>query len=146
NADHRMPVFKLADDERRSLALFLVGSQPLATTSEKPGRGGAAESIAAGKKMVETAGCAACHRIENLKANTSAVPTLARPIKDWTKACSQAGIDAKHIRPSYSFDENDRTAIRAFVESRFGNLSPESLFVHGGRLLRQKGCLSCHER
>ena len=36
--------------------------------------------------------------------------------------------------------------MRAYVESQYGPVSPESPFVRGQSLLRQKGCLNCHER
>jgi mono/diheme cytochrome c family protein len=146
NADHRMPVFKLADDERRSLALFLAGSRAADAILQSPGKTGAQSTASAGKKLVEAARCTACHRLDDLKTNTSGIPTLERPVQGWSKACTEAGPDPKHVRPAYTLDENERNAIRAFVESRFGKLSSESLFARGGRLLRQKGCLSCHER
>ena len=150
NPDHRMPVFKLADDERRDLALLLAGSK---RENERPPESGPIrdavrheELIATGKNLIATARCAACHRIEGFKPETLAISTLEHPVKDWSKACTQAAADRNNVQPTYTLAEDERRAIRAFVESRQGPLAPESPFARGQRLLQQKGCLNCHER
>jgi len=146
NQDHRMPVFKLADDERRSLAMYLSpgSNNDKPATSKQPAS--TPQSIAAGKTLIETAHCAACHRIAGATVNTQALPTLAKLGVDWSKSCTEAASDPKHVRPTYKFTDDERRAIHAFVESRYGPATPESSFAHGQRLLVQKGCLNCHER
>lgn len=147
NSDHRMPVFKLTDDERRSLALFLSELGAAETTTPQSSAVPGDQTLAtAGKKLIASARCADCHAITGFKPETSAIPTLKLPVKDWSKACTEAAADAKHVRPAYSLADNERRAIRAFVESRYGSLVPEGPFGRGQRLLRQKGCLNCHER
>ena len=149
NPDHRMPVFTLSDDERRSLAVYL-GTVP---TEDKGGPAApigkeerTTQAAETGKKLIATARCAACHRIAGFNVNLHAMPTLEKPVADWSKACTQATADPRHIRPAYRLTEEERRAIRAFVESRYGARSPESSFARGRRLLGQKGCLACHER
>ncbi len=146
NPDHRMPVFALANDERRSLALFLAGPQRGDEASREPENSPDAALVASGKKLIETARCAACHRLDGFKADTSAIPTLERPIGDWSKSCSDAAADPNHVRPAFALATEDCRALRAYMESRYGPVAPESPFVRGQSLLRQKGCLNCHER
>jgi mono/diheme cytochrome c family protein len=142
NSDHRMPVFKLTDDERRSLVLSLH-----ADATKAPGLStGQSLDLTTAQKLIETARCAACHRIDGVKSAVVGINSLEQPVKDWSKACSEAAVDPKHIRPSYSLTADERLAIRAFVDSRTGPRSAESSFVMGERLLRQKGCVNCHER
>ncbi len=145
NPDHRMPVFKLTDEERQSLALFLAGPAPAKRTPRAAGAGNQ-KQIALGKMLIETARCAACHKIADFKADTTAVPTLEKPVKDWLKACTEAAADPKHVRSAYTFAEADRRALRAFIESRIGRLTAESPFARGQHLLRKKSCLNCHQR
>ena len=146
NVDHRMPVFRLTDHERRSLALFLAGQPRENEERLPPETAPNAALVATGKKLVETVRCAACHGVADLRADVSAIPTLAQTVKDWSKACSEAGPEPNHVRPAFVLAENDRRAIRAYVESRFGALVPDGPFARGQRLLRLKGCLNCHER
>lgn len=149
NPDHRMPVFTLSDDERRNLALYLGTS----LTNDKGSPTAPAEPVTltpqtadAGKKLIETARCATCHRIAGFAANLETMPTLEKSVADWSKACTQATADPRHVRPAYALTGEERRSIRAFVESRNGPRAPESPFVRGHRLLAQKGCLACHER
>src|SRR5579863_7062295 len=146
NKDHRMPVFKLSDDERRSLALYLSADPITGKAAPAEQSKLTPQSVEAGKKLLETARCAACHRIANMTANLQAIPSLARFQVDWAKAWSEAAADPKHARPAYPFTTDERLAIRTFVESRYGPATPESSFAQGQRLLMQKGCLNCHER
>lgn len=144
NPDHRMPVFKLSDAERHSLALFLAGPPAEKVTPRPPEAN--EKQIALGKTLIEMARCAACHKIPDIKVDTAAIPTLEKPVKDWSKACSEATADPTHIRPTYTFAEADRRALRAFIELRIGRLTEESPFDRGEHLLRKRGCLNCHER
>jgi mono/diheme cytochrome c family protein/glucose/arabinose dehydrogenase len=146
NSDHRMPVFKLASDERRDLAVYLATSPPDDKAAPQDQPPATPKSVDDGKILVATARCAACHRITGMTVDRQGLPTLEKPVADWTKSCTQAGGDSRHLRPAYQFNDAQRSAIRAFIESRFGPAAPESSFARGQRLLAKKGCLACHER
>ena len=146
NADHHMPVFKLTDDERHSLAAYLGAGSTERESSPSDQLVATPQTVAAGKKLVERARCAACHRIPGMPADTQAISTLEKPVADWSQACTQATADAGHIRPSYRLTEGDQRAIRSFVESRYGRRSIEGPFDYGKRILVKKGCVACHER
>jgi mono/diheme cytochrome c family protein len=172
NPDHAMPVFKLTDEERTELALFLAGKESAKAGTEE-GKSAEKNVIETGKKLVEAARCAACHRIDqesgasnskaeisdlksqisDLKSQIAGIPTLQQPVRDWQKACvrdaaeggaSRSGL-ASH-QPEYRLAADDVNALKAFIVSRQGGLSPEGSFAFGRRLLQQKNCLSCHER
>lgn len=201
NTDHRMPVVKLSETERRRIAGYLVGratqntqrvpgverSEPPAGSTTKPA-GGELHSTPAtrlGRRLVEAARCVECHLIPGLERSADAASSLTQPIRDWSQSClaeqmspahpkgdqGGAGKQAPGVersepptsatskpaggelrstpatrRPSYSFSENDRTALQAFLESRRGPLAEESAFARGARLLRERNCLVCHER
>ncbi len=129
-------------DRRFGRSTFVGDQLALVQVSQA---GDPAESTAA-QKLLETSRCAACHRIDGLKPVIAGINPLEQPVKDWSKACTEAGADPKHVRPSYSLTDDERSAIRAFVDSRTGPRSAESSFATGERLLRQKGCVNCHER
>lgn len=160
NPDHAMPVFKLTDEERASLAVFLAGKEEAKRTSTDEVKSADKAVTESGRKLVEAARCAACHRIgdqkseiSDLKSQIAGIPTLQQPVRDWKKACireaaenasGRAGLAAR--QPEYRLGADDTKALRAFIESRTGVLSAEGPFTLGLRLLRQKNCLNCHER
>src|SRR5262249_28204433 len=131
--------------ERHRMALFLAGPDHNGAPRDA-NRPPDAALVESGKKLIETARCAACHRIEGFEPDTSTIPTLERPIADWSKSCTEGNADPKHVRPGFVLADSDRRAIRAYVESRYGRAAPESPFARGQKLLSQKGCLNCHER
>ena len=139
NADHRMPNMKLTTTERRQLVLFL------AQDSEQSGpTAGDKSPIAAGRQLVETARCAACHTIDDMKANLADVPDLSQPIEDWSQTCITARPDLTIGRPLYT--AIDREAVTAYVKSCTGPLSLVGSFARGQRVLEQRSCLACHPR
>jgi mono/diheme cytochrome c family protein len=139
NADHRMPNMKLTATERRQLVLFL------AQGSEQGSRAAGEKSlIAAGRQLVETARCAACHRIDGVKANVADMPDLSQPVGDWSQTCLTARPDLKIGRPLYT--AIDLEAVTAYIKSRTGSLSPAGSFARGQRVLEQRSCLACHPR
>ncbi|MFN0053383.1 MAG: c-type cytochrome [Planctomycetales bacterium] len=144
NPDHRMPVFKLSDDERRDLAIYLAGLEPSAQPEKQKGLPDQG-LIARGRTLVERARCGVCH---GLAAETivTGVSGLDQARADWSKSCSEAPPDRKRNRPGFEFTPAERQALRAFVESRSGTLSQEGGPQAAQRLLMQNNCLQCHDR
>ncbi|MBT6157316.1 MAG: c-type cytochrome [Planctomycetaceae bacterium] len=139
NADHRMPNMKLTTTERRQLVLFLAQDSEQSSPAA-----GDKSIIAAGRQLVETARCAACHTIDGLKANVADMPDLSQPIEDWSQTCITARPDLKIGRPLYT--AIDHEAVTAYVKSRTGSLSPAGSFARGQQVLEQRSCLACHPR
>ena len=160
NADHRMPVFQVTATERLYLAAYLSqlgrtktaernGSKrhnartpspqhPNNTTADGSGL------VAEGRRLVQAARCAACHRINGIPADLTGIPDLSQPIADWAKSCVQNEADPAHRRPGYS--RIDRKSLTAYITSRTGKLSPEDPSTRGRRVLQRRNCLQCHQR
>lgn len=143
NSDHRMPVFKLSEGERQDLAVYLSGEKPAAPTaaSQAPDQ----NLVTMGRKLVEEARCIQCH-LGAAAPVASGLSTLDRPIADWSKACSDAGPDAKQRRPGYALSPTDREALHSYVDAHAIPLSRESSNLAAASILKQTGCLNCHER
>ena len=125
--DHRMPVFKLTDDERRQLALFLAGES--VTAPIKSSAPPDASLIAEGRALVIATHCANCHHLPYL-TETKNIPTLEKEVVDWSKSCVAGEPDRKTGRPKYTLSKDDTEAVTAFVKSRHVPLTVESEFTH----------------
>lgn len=155
NHDHRMPVFSLSPEERRSIAHYLSGLR-LADSEEesegKPNDGGSEKAketsrealIDEGKSLFKAARCTACHRIEGVESEFNELPDLSRPVRNWNASCLAESVDRTKNRPSFSIAE--REPLVAFIESRTGRLAPPSRFDVGKHVLQRRSCTACHER
>jgi len=151
NADHRMPVFALKRDSKTDevlqLATYLsqrkknpVHSQPANSTPDV-----SSELVSQGRKLVQEARCAACHRIPGITANLEGISRLDKPLASLeTNGCLQSKPDRKRWRPAYP--QADRPAIQAYLATRLKQLSPENSQERGARLLTWNNCLRCHSR
>lgn len=152
NADHRMPVFKFGNIGKQSelteLVNFLAASRPAeeapkvetpAATTVTP------EVIDQGKKLVADARCAACHRIPGIPAVAQFdLPSLEQLNSQSSNSCLQTEPNRESWRPG--FPEKDLEALRAYVSSRTGTLTPEGSMERGPRVLAWNNCLQCHPR
>jgi mono/diheme cytochrome c family protein len=138
NPDHRMPVFKLGDDERRQIAVALseLKTEPAGPEDFPPAD---PDLIDRGRRLVRDARCVACHRIPGLG---DPPPKLPYPSGDPARSCLSAAPDPATRRPAYA--PTDTEAVAAFLAS--GPRSPTGTFERGRRLLERNNCLSCHER
>ena len=149
NRDHRMPTIRMSSSERRQLAMALSelrgddnteGANPKADVIDVHDE----NLVARGRRLVHQSRCAACHRINDVHANVAGLPTLGDHGIDWTKSCVSEPGKTRPGQPLY--ESVDPTDIRAFVESRTGELSPLSQADRGRQVLARRGCLACHER
>lgn len=160
NADHRMPVFALTEEERHLIVMALAELKP---TGERGGvnppvesrkdRGADAAPLAdktLGRQLFEQLRCAACHRVKDSKLTefARAKSNLSQPIADWSKACWDNGQRPSAIGHQPDYGEGlDRAAIKAFLASRWDRpLARDSQFVRGQRTLEEKNCFACHPR
>lgn len=154
NADHRMPIFSLTDEERQSIVLALKPTSDLSLRSDgsprsRPGdRESSADDLAAGRKLFAEHRCAACHRTTDPKLAefARAKSDLSRPT-DWSQGClNESWVNDNQQHPIY-LRGLDRAAIKAFLSSRWNRtLSRESQFLRGMRMLEEKNCFACHPR
>jgi len=167
NADHRMPVFALTEEERQLIVMALkpngdgavIRQGPLRLkpgivgskrdlANEKPDEETKESPVDAGRRLFVEHRCAACHRATDPKLAEFAKPKsdLSRPT-DWSQGClDEQWVNDNQQHPIYP-KGLDRAAIRAFLASRWDrSLSPESQFVRGTRLLEEKNCFACHPR
>lgn len=142
NPDHQMPVFKLNSTERRQLAIALSDDEASKEFKNTPSPNNAL--IKQGKKLVESARCAACHSIAKLKPKLTGIPDLSKSIENASDSCLAETPNRKTFRPAYG--SIDHESIKAFLESRIGRLSPENGFARGQRVMEERNCLACHER
>lgn len=138
NAQHRMPLFALSQEEVRDLSTHLstLGSTPKQNKAPKL----AAEEIALGQRLFETNQCASCH-------NTSTADQRERPRPfdanySWDNSCL---AEPNSKRPGYRLTPEDRHAVIQFIsESHVGsNAEPPVNPLH---LIAEHNCLACHRR
>ena len=148
NRDHQMPIFKLDQQERRQLALYLA-ARGRSTDAPKPDAGKVASFdkllIERGKSLITANRCAACHRIAGVESNsTNSIADLSQAVDDWSDSCLAKQPDRSRSRPAYR--GLDAEAVMSFVVSRAGDLSAESEFARGIHVLVRRNCTGCHER
>lgn len=149
NADHRMPVFALSKDERRQLVAALCDGHE--ATAEAVGElQASAEQIAAGKTLVTSANCAACHAIPGVPA--SSVPALTNvSFEDTGSHCFRPhGGDTPYEsgekrRPFFSILGSRADAVMDWY-STVEHHSALDYSAVGKLLLQRNGCIACHDR
>lgn len=132
----RMPSFHLTSDEALDLAAYLALSTNAAF--ERPAASG---DIDRGRRLVQTAGCLACHALEGLQAEHVA-PNLA--VLNSGQGClSETGSTRT---PRYRLAAGQRDALRSFIDSyrRAPDRVPAPTFDLRRRM-RQLRCHGCHE-
>src|SRR5690606_20715827 len=143
NVQHRMPVFKLTSNERALLATTLskLGREDADFHEIEPAGKQETEQVKRGRALAQAARCAACHKIPAMEADLTGVPSLAsdgRQPVDWDNSCI-VSADRATSRPHYP--RIDADAIKAFINSRSGPLSPPMQFARGQHVLEERNCL-----
>ena len=152
NADHRMPVFSLTDDERRQIVAALVKSQETAPVSALNKDVYDDAAIARGRELVTKANCAGCHAIPGIETpKAGRMRPAAKTTSDKVHSClageqRNAKSSAAERMPHYRLNETQREQIRVWLASLNSNLPAASEFARGERLLHRHGCLACHDR
>ena len=132
----RMPSFHLNAEESLDLAAFLtLSTNP---SFERPVAGG---DISAGRELVRTAGCLACHALDGMQS-AHAAPRLAT--LDSSRGCL-AGEASGRV-PRYRLAQGQRDALRRFIDTyrNAPDTVPAPIFDLQRRL-RQLRCQGCHE-
>ncbi len=147
NVDHRMPTFKLSREEIEHLVVYLSGLGDRPATNNDRRRSVVNEALVErGRRLIADAKCSACHRIPDFAAQaTYAKPLHGRRSIDWAQSCV-GEPERRTSRPGYRLDEDDRRAIRAYIEELPAEPFTPSPFARGADLMRRRNCLACHPR
>lgn len=139
-----MPVFKMTPSERATIAKTLASRSRKETT--KFDRDGATDSdlVNAGRELVRRFKCANCHTMPAIDPELRGLPTIEAEVTDWSKSCLAEAPDQERNRPYYP--RADREALKAYVSSRFGPISPVGEFELGRQTIERRNCLACHPR
>ncbi|MYB53256.1 MAG: cytochrome c, partial [Acidobacteriia bacterium] len=132
----RMPSFHLTSDEALDLAAYLALSAN--AEFERPVASG---DIDRGRRLVQTAGCLACHALEGLQAEHVA-PKLA--VLNSSQGCLSETSSTR--TPRYRLAAGQRDALRSFIDGyrRAPDRVPAPTFDLRRRM-RQLRCQGCHE-
>jgi mono/diheme cytochrome c family protein len=139
NPAHRMPVFRLSEDERRELSAWLATLGGPAGASD--GRAAAATDPARGRAVVEALRCRACHALPGLKPAPASIA-----IRDgWANrpSCFDRPDTGKGGRPGYRLSPAQREALTVYLTAvRRGSPAGDD----GRFVLKERNCLGCHAR
>lgn len=136
----RMPEFKLKDEQRESLAAYLISKSDQPTLRREPP---SSDNIAKGKRLVQTSGCLNCHSMK--LENQFSTKTLAQ-IANWKAGCLAEKPDEKSNAPQFNFSTEEREALQAFAATDQSSLSRHVPTEFAGRQSRALNCAECHEK
>lgn len=145
NQHHRMPVFQLTADERRSLSEYLrEQGQAAAVDPVKPKSAVNRDVMSRGRQLVQQHRCDACHELPEKPASRDAVWPLDAS-RDWSRSCAGKANVATH-RPGYQLTAADAKALQTFYSTLRPGERSLSEQDRGQRLLAEQNCLACHAR
>jgi len=139
-----MPVFKMTPSERATIARTLARSKKETTKFERESDDTDSKRVDAGRELAKRFKCANCHTMPAIDPELRGLPTLEKEVSDWSKSCLADAPDQERNRPFYP--RADKDALKAYVSTRFGAISPVSEFELGRQTLERRNCLSCHPR
>lgn len=146
NPAHRMPVFKLTDEERGHLAAYLAtlgAPASVATIGRDRVEGGKPDLAQHGRQLLESFRCGNCHALpETMNQTAKRLPPLGAEA-NWQKSCLGETDRAAH-RPAYKLSKAQREAIEAYFRELPAAREPAPL--DGRFVLAERNCVACHAR
>lgn len=149
NADHRMPLFPLSEQERRDVSVFLAACDGNAKEGESSRAAIRAAVLAAaedaevvrrGRSLAIEHRCAACHNIDLPAVKSVELSELS---KDATSAgCAGPARDG---RPHYGLPEQTSRAAAEFFHAARQN-GRKKTAVSAELAMQRRNCTSCHQR
>ncbi|MCA9175484.1 MAG: c-type cytochrome, partial [Planctomycetales bacterium] len=151
----RMPQFAWREGELDTLARVLAGET---AAPSKPSSTADAEQLEAGKTLVHTVGCLACHQLGSLGAaglfsGGELTHIAAKRTPDFLQRWLQApeSLNADHRMPLFPLSSKERSQVAAYLQTLgqpalAAKSAPldDSLRTRGAQLLAAKGCVQCH--
>lgn len=150
NANHRMPIFELSNEERWQIVAALTGGRSDEVhSSETSLLDVDDQTIAHGRRIVEESHCAACHEIPGTKSETGFPAALTRSSLAAEKSSCLQSAKAGHRparQPLFRTTASARSSMEAWLATVDRPLQQVSVADRGSLLLRQNGCVACHDR
>ncbi len=151
NADHRMPIFELSDEERFSLADFLSKQTSENKKVIHDSKETANHAILLGQTALAGYRCGACHRLPS--ANEEKEPSAQAKLDSlkaesaWNNACSVVGRTPNDRQPNYALTKDDAAAVQEYFRRRHtSGKFPNANTPSSRAQLQENNCLQCHAR
>jgi glucose/arabinose dehydrogenase/mono/diheme cytochrome c family protein len=139
NADHRMPLFELTEEEVNHLTTYL--STLKEDSPELPVEAESKIDLARGKQLVQQNRCANCHRLSDEKA----VPLIPFVVNEGSPGCF-SNPSREKSQPGYHLSEDQSSGLREYLVSLPKTETPLSAERRGLQVLEKNHCLGCHPR
>jgi len=156
NADHRMPVFTLSDEERTHLATYLSTLHKRDRHEEQPSRAvlgqsntGVTETAAVvrGKALIQKHRCAQCHRLPtDWKLAKPEPVALNLDTIDWKNSCSAKHSKRDQGQPAYGLASEQQEALQVYWTHVQRDRVVAAGAYDGQFLMQEQNCLACHSR
>ncbi len=142
---HRMPVFRLEEQEVAALAAFLM-SLEFNVNLPKPTRG----DVKAGEKAFADFGCANCHAIDGFDVPTRwSLPAAAlQPDRGCLSPVAAEAMEAGSFAamPDFKLGEQRRRSLGRWVTNQLQTLAHDSVEERSERWVQELRCHACHQR
>ncbi|MDB6053988.1 MAG: hypothetical protein JWN25_1511 [Verrucomicrobiales bacterium] len=136
----RMPQFKLTDEQRSQIVSFLIKNADAPRDTKINAEKANTDK---GQMLVQTLGCLKCHNLK-LENQFKAKDFAAIPPDKWDQGClSEKTMDTSKA-PDYSFNSEERGALRAFGATDRLALSRHIPADFAERQVRNLNCMNCH--
>ncbi len=137
----RMPDFHLSADEAANLAAYIEGAGD--APFDAPAAVDAA-TIAKGRALVESSGCADCHALEGVKSTRVSKALAELGADRWTSGCLADAPAADSKAPRYAFTPAQREALRAWGKTDRASLGRSTAADFLSRQSEHLQCAECH--
>ena len=132
----RMPNFRLADDEARQLATYLLANGRMIKRQALKG------DPARGTALMLSAGCFSCHA--GMPPTTQ--PPLTKVVAAGAKGCLAPDAAARATAPDFGLAPAQRGALLAFLATDLAALKQDTPAEFAERQIRDLNCVACHAR
>jgi cytochrome c2 len=132
----RMPNFRLADEEARQLATYLLANGRMIKRKALQG------DATRGAALIVSAGCLNCHA--GMPATTQ--PPLTKVVNAGAKGCLAPDAAARAQAPDFSLAPAQRAALLAFLATDLASLKQDTPAEFAERQIRDLNCVACHAR
>lgn len=132
----RMPNFRLADEEARQLATYLLANGRMIKRKALQG------DATRGAALIVSAGCLNCHA--GMPATTQ--PPLTKVVNAGAKGCLAPDAAARAQAPDFSLAPAQRAALLAFLATDLASLKQDTPAEFAERQIRDLNCIACHAR
>jgi mono/diheme cytochrome c family protein len=144
NPVHRMPVFRLEEQERIDLAGWLATlGRDGPDTKDEQAPPPADDEIARGAQLAARLRCVACHKLPDAGDPPALLPISAGALP--SGGCLEGPQD-RPFRPGYALASADRAAVVEYLSAMAHAPRHDRPHADGAFVLAERNCLGCHAR